>query len=77
MHTLNYKRHKTFDTHTQYNNTHSVQQQHTHFLYSYMPDMLSVRVVGRLPKAKRYKLYHLLEDEGPKHVYQTSVELQR
>jgi hypothetical protein len=35
-----------------------------------MPDLLSLRVVGRLPKARRSKLYHLLADEGPKHVYQ-------
>lgn len=40
---------------------------------SYMPDLLSVRVVGRLRRAKRAKLYHLLEDEGPRHVYQASV----
>lgn len=38
-----------------------------------MPDLLSVRVVGRLRRAKRAKLYHLLEDEGPRHVYQASV----
>lgn len=36
---------------------------------------MSVRVVGRLPKAKRSKLYHLLQDESPKHVYQTAVEV--
>jgi hypothetical protein len=42
-----------------------------------MPDLLSVKVVGRLPRAKRSKLYHLLEDESPKHIYQTGVEVQQ
>lgn len=39
----------------------------------YMPDMVSIKVVGRLQRAKRSKLYHLLQDEGPKHIYQTAV----
>lgn len=43
----------------------------------YMPDLLSVKVVGRLPKAKRSKLYHILQDESPKHIYQTGVEVQQ
>lgn len=43
----------------------------------FMPDLLSVKVLGRLPRAKRSKLYHLLEDESPKHIYQTGVEVQQ
>eukprot|EP00882_Tetradesmus_deserticola_P004038 GHRQ01004266.1.p1 GENE.GHRQ01004266.1~~GHRQ01004266.1.p1 ORF type:complete len:188 (+),score=51.39 GHRQ01004266.1:519-1082(+) len=39
----------------------------------YMPDMVGIKVVGRLARAKRSKLYHLLQDEGPKHVYQATV----
>eukprot|EP00775_Hariotina_reticulata_P003890 gene3889-biopygen5591 len=39
----------------------------------YMPDIVAVKVVGRLPKAKRSKLYHLLQDESPRHVYQSSI----
>jgi large subunit ribosomal protein L19 len=39
----------------------------------YMPDLVGVKVVGRLPRAKRSKLYHLLQDEGPKHIYQASI----
>eukprot|EP00878_Enallax_costatus_P009749 GHUV01010181.1.p1 GENE.GHUV01010181.1~~GHUV01010181.1.p1 ORF type:complete len:200 (+),score=32.30 GHUV01010181.1:101-700(+) len=39
----------------------------------YMPDLLSIKVVGRVPKAKRSKLYHISQDEGPKHIYQTSI----
>lgn len=46
-------------------------------LYRYMPDLLSIKVVGRIPRAKRSKLYHILQDESPKHIYQTSVEVQQ
>jgi hypothetical protein len=38
-----------------------------------MPDIVGVKVVGRLPRMKRSKLYHLLQDEGPKHIYQASI----
>jgi hypothetical protein len=43
-------------------------------LLRYMPDIMALKVVGRLPKAKRSKLYHLLQDESPRHVYQSSIE---
>lgn len=40
----------------------------------YMPDLVSLRVVGRLSKgAHRSKLYHILQQEGPQHVYQAGV----
>ncbi|WIA23266.1 hypothetical protein OEZ86_010163 [Tetradesmus obliquus] len=39
----------------------------------YMPDIVGIKVVGRLPRTKRSKLYHLLQDEGPKHIYQANI----
>lgn len=41
----------------------------------YMPDLLSIKVVGRLSKVRRNKLYYLLKNEGPEHVYQTEVRV--
>jgi hypothetical protein len=38
-----------------------------------MPDLLSIKVLGRMPKAKRARLYHLLEDESKTHMYQPTV----
>jgi hypothetical protein len=39
-----------------------------------MPDLLSVKVVGRMPRARRNKLYNLPQDESDKHTYQAFVE---
>eukprot|EP00877_Chromochloris_zofingiensis_P004889 jgi/Chrzof1/14400/Cz09g01050.t1 len=40
----------------------------------YMPDLISINVVGRLPKVKFAKLYHLLQKETDEHTYQQSVQ---
>ncbi len=39
----------------------------------YMPDLLGIRVVGRVP-ARQERLFHLLEDETSKHTYQSAVQ---
>jgi hypothetical protein len=41
--------------------------------HSYMPDLLSIKVVGRLPRARRARLYHLLEDESSAQTYQSVI----
>lgn len=38
-----------------------------------MPDLLSIKVIGRLPRARRARLYHLLEDESSTQTYQATV----
>jgi hypothetical protein len=38
-----------------------------------MPDLLSVKVVGRVPRARRARLYHLLEDESSSMSFQSNV----
>ena len=38
-----------------------------------MPDVASIKVLGRLPRARRARLYHLLEDESDAHTYQSHV----
>ena len=38
-----------------------------------MPDLLSIKVIGRLPRARRARLYHLLEDESSTHTYQAMI----
>lgn len=38
-----------------------------------MPDLLGVRVLGRVPRARRARLYHLLENESGAHTYQVEV----
>ena len=40
---------------------------------SYMPDLLGVKVVGRLPRARRARLPHILEAESSAHTYQAEV----
>lgn len=40
----------------------------------YMPDLLGIRVVGRVP-AKQERLFHLLDDETSKHTYQSVVQV--
>jgi hypothetical protein len=42
-----------------------------------MPDLLSIKVVGRIPKAHRSKLYYLLRDESPRHSYQSDIRVQQ
>ena len=43
----------------------------------YMPDLLDLKVVGRIPKARRARLNHLLQNESPAHTYQSSVFIQK
>jgi hypothetical protein len=38
-----------------------------------MPDLVSLKVVGRIPRARRAKLYHLLQNEAGTHSYQSDV----
>jgi hypothetical protein len=38
-----------------------------------MPDVASVKVLGRLPRARRARLYHLVDDESDAHTYQAHV----
>jgi hypothetical protein len=38
-----------------------------------MPDLVGLKVVGRIPRARRAKLYHLLENESGTHTYQVDV----
>jgi hypothetical protein len=38
-----------------------------------MPDLLGVKVVGRIPRTRRAKLHHLLENESGTHTYQMEV----
>lgn len=38
-----------------------------------MPDLLSIKVIGRLPRARRARLYHLLEDESSAQTYQATL----
>ncbi|KAI8468530.1 MAG: hypothetical protein J3K34DRAFT_522900 [Monoraphidium minutum] len=39
----------------------------------FMPDLVSLRVMGRVPRARRAKLYHLTRDESGAHTYQSDV----
>lgn len=41
--------------------------------HRFMPDLQSVKVVGRLARAKRSRLYHLMENESGAHTYQVEV----
>jgi hypothetical protein len=38
-----------------------------------MPDLVSLKVVGRIPRARRSKLYHLTANESGAHTYQDQV----
>jgi len=38
-----------------------------------MPDLLSIKVVGKIPRARRARLYHLLEDESSSQTYQANI----
>lgn len=39
-----------------------------------MPDLVSLKVLGRVPRARRAKLYHLLGDESSAHTYQADIQ---
>jgi large subunit ribosomal protein L19 len=40
----------------------------------YMPDVLEIKVVGKVLAGSRMKKYHLLENESAKHTYQRQVK---
>jgi large subunit ribosomal protein L19 len=39
----------------------------------YMPDLVSIKVVGHTPTGSRMKKYHILEDESSKYTFQNQV----